>query len=147
MNHTALIIGLTAVTLMTGIAWRLGGDSAGLPGQLIFDTPRQPLLTRRPHPAGTIPFGQTERTAPTGRELYTRHCAHCHGQNGDGQSYVSHYPGMSAVGNLQTNERSNDERYLILQEGRAAMPAFRHRLSPAELRELRTFLPTLLHQP
>lgn len=147
MNHTAIITGLTAAALVIGAAWRLSYDSAGLPGQIIFDTPRQPLLTRRPHPAGAVPFGQTELTAPTGRELFTRHCAHCHGQNGDGQSYVSCYPGMPAVGNIQTNERNNDERYLILLEGRASMPSFRHRLSPTELEELRSFLPTLLPQP
>lgn len=127
--------------------WRTQFDRSGQPPLLIADTHLAPSpYAGRAHPAGTVPFGGEPATpsAPAA-ELYTAHCAHCHGNNGNGHSYVSHYPGMPAVGNLQTSERSAGELRLIIDDGRGAMPAHRHRLRTPDRAALTDYIITTLH--
>lgn len=131
--------------LLVGIAiWRICGDTAGQPPLLISDMSGPRLQTRSPHPAGTVPLnGEPITPTGTGAELFAAHCAHCHGNNGDGQSYISRYPGMPAVGNLQTSERPQSELHQILNEGRGSMPAFHQRLRDADRLEILNHLHTL----
>ncbi len=136
---------LTICVLISAIViWRICGDTAGQPPLLINDMSGPLLHTRSPHPAGTVPLNG-EPTAPTGTgaELFAVHCAHCHGNSGDGQSYISRYPGMPAVGNLQTSERPQPELHQIISDGRGAMPAFRQRLRDADRLEILNHLRTL----
>lgn len=86
-------------------------------------------------PVGTVPFGPP----PAPREaaqLFTNHCAVCHGANGNGQSYTAAYPGMPAVGNLTTIRKSAPELKQSLREGRGAMPAFHNKLQETEIDSL-----------
>lgn len=86
-------------------------------------------------PPGAIPFG--EATAPRPADpLFLNNCAACHGSNGNGQSFVSNYPGMPAVGDLTTTTKTTAELLHSLQHGRGAMPAFRNRLSQQEAETL-----------
>ncbi len=125
--------------------WRTQFDRSGQPPLLIADSHIKPSpYPIRPHPAATVPLGEEPCTPTTpATELYTAHCAHCHSSNGDGLSYVSSYPGMPAVGNLQTSERSADELRLIIDDGRGAMPAHRHRLRAADRAALTDYVITI----
>lgn len=126
------------------VIWRICGDTAGQPPLLISDMSGPGLQTRSPHPVGTVPLNGEPMTATgTGAELFTAHCAHCHGNSGNGQSYIGSYPGMPAVGNLQTSERPQAELHQIINDGRGAMPAFRQRLREADRLEILNHLHTL----
>ena len=124
------------VLLALAAALRIGFDYSGQPTRLVFDTPEQALTTRRPHPAGVVPYGTETPATGTGAELFAIHCAHCHGTDGSGRSYTARTPGMPAVGNLITSERPAEEQSLILEEGRGAMPAFHQRLRTDNRRAL-----------
>lgn len=123
--------------------WRIGLDHAGQPPRFVFDTPSQPLSTRTPHPAGVVPFGNEPAATGSGADLFAIHCAHCHGADGSGQSYTAAQPGMPAVGNLQITERTGDDLHQIIEEGRGAMPAFRHRLRRADSGNIHRYIQTL----
>lgn len=140
MKYLFLIVsGIAALAAI----WRIEFDYTGQPARLVFDTPALPLGTRRPHPATAIPFGNEPAATGSGKELFTIHCAHCHGIKGDGQSYTAARPGMPAVGNLQTTERSADELRQIIEEGRGAMPAFRQHLRRADQNVIHQYILTL----
>ena len=124
--------------------WRICGDTAGQPPLLISDMSGPELQTRSPHPAGTVPLnGEPVTPTGTGAELFAAHCAHCHGSTGDGRSYIGSYPGMPAVGNLQTSERPQSELHQIINDGRGAMPAFRQRLREPDRLEILNHIHTL----
>lgn len=134
-----LITGLLALAAI----WRIGLDRAGQPARPVFDTPARPSVPRSPHPAGVVPFGAATTATGSGAELFSIHCAHCHGAAGNGHSYTAAQPGMPAVGNLQTTERTAEELRLILENGRGAMPAFEPRLRAADHHELLMHIHTL----
>ncbi len=123
--------------------WRIGLDTGGQPARLVFDTPVQAESTNRPHPVGIVPFGGVPPATGSGAELFAIHCAHCHGAGGSGQSFTAARPGMPAVGNLQTTERTAAERRQIMENGRGAMPAFRTRLSTPDLSNIHQHIITL----
>ncbi len=134
-----IITGLLALAAI----WRIAFDHTGQPARIVFDTPTQPIVTRTPHPAGTVTYGEEPPATGSGAELFTWHCTHCHGSQGNGQSYTAQYPGMPAVGNLQTTERPAAELRQIIQDGRGAMPAFRNRLRTADIEVLLQHIHTL----
>ncbi|MBR3926112.1 MAG: cytochrome c [Akkermansia sp.] len=137
MKYRLTIIITLALILTAAALWRIDFDRTGQPARIVFDTPAEELSTRRPHPKDSIPFGEAPDTpTDSGPELFTAHCAHCHGADGSGNSYVSRYPGMPSVGNLTASERTQEEQHLIIKEGRGAMPPFSSRLSPADIRAL-----------
>lgn len=127
--------------------WRIRFDRSGQPPLLMADTHLEPSpYPGRAHLPGTVPLGGEPATPSfPAAELYTAHCAHCHGRSGNGESYLSRYPGMPAVGNLQTSERTADELSLIIDDGRGAMPAHRHRLRTADRAALTDYIITTLH--
>ena len=108
--------------------------------QLIQDMYATPSRPRTAPPAGSLPYGEvaiSEDSAPT---LFTNHCATCHGNTGDGHSYVSAYPGMPGVGNLTTTAKSAPELNHSIFHGRGAMPAFQNRLNEAEISTLTNYI-------
>ncbi len=139
-----IIYSIAALGLLTAL-WRIQFDRSGQPPLLISDT-HIPTSARaaRPHPSGTIPQGDESTTTSNTAELYRIHCAHCHGSNGNGQSYTGRYPGMPTVANLTNSERSATELHQIISDGRGAMPAFRHRLPANHHTSLTDYILTTL---
>ena len=145
MKYRLAIIITLGLILTAAALWRIDFDRTGQPARIVFDTPAEELSTRRPHPKDSIPFGGAPDTpTDSGPELFTAHCAHCHGADGSGSSYVGRYPGMPSVGNLTASARSQEEQHLILKEGLGAMPAFNSRLSPADIRALLQHIHSLI---
>ena len=131
MKKAITFIALALVLLLT-ILLVLQVTSAGKqPIQLIPDMTTATSHPRKAPPEGAVPFG-TPRPAQPARQLFRNHCAACHGNNGNGQSYVANYAGMPAVGNLTTTAKSPAELKNSLLNGRGAMPAFRNRINDTE---------------
>ena len=131
MKKNITTIALALVLLLT-ILLVLQLTSAGRqPIQLIPDMTTAPAYPQQAPPEGAVPFGAARPALPA-HQLFRNHCAACHGNNGNGQSYVANYSGMPAVGNLTTTTKSPPELKNSLLNGRGAMPAFRNRLNNTE---------------
>lgn len=124
-----------------------------------------PYEAPRPSPPGAVPFesphgdaihavGNSQRELlelagratppamdstdlPRGQEMYTRHCAVCHGPTGQGNGpVVGPPPGKFPMGpNLMLpNVLAYDDGYIyaVIRQGRGLMPAYGHRMSERE---------------
>ena len=139
---------IAAVVLIILLSLLLGLQHCGHPAQPTQILPDMDTANRRATtapPAGAVPFGETRATLPA-ETLFKNNCAVCHGAAGDGQSYVAHYAGMPAVGNLTTLNKAPDELKHSLMQGRGAMPAFRNRLNNQEADSLIQYILTHLQQ-
>jgi cytochrome c oxidase subunit 2 len=80
------------------------------------------------------PFASLEKAMEVGKPVYDSKCAICHGANGEGGI------GPAFEGSeLATNPERIQEHIDILNNGRAAMPAFSAQLSPAEIAAVVTY--------
>ena len=138
--YLILIIGVA----LTAAALLILPTTTAPPIQLIQDMAAPHPSTRSAPPTGVVPFGTTAPAPLPAHQLYSYHCAACHGADGSGQSYVSHYSGMPSVGNLQSPTSDTAEQLRIIREGRGAMPAFGKRLSEAEILALHQHIHTHL---
>lgn len=99
---------------------------------------------RRHSPEGSVPQtsrsallappSQTPESVQKGASLFDINCAHCHGKVGLGDGPVGKYLVLPPF-NLraeQTQQRSPDEIFDILTNGRVIMPAFKGVLSAEE---------------
>ncbi len=136
---------LLAPALILILSFLLIVQHIGPQPQLITDmvTPQQ-QHTISP-PAGLVPFGNT-RPPQAAEHLFRNNCAACHGASGNGQSYVANYPGMPAVGNLTTINKTPEELLHSLLHGRGAMPGFRNTLNQTEAKSLIQHIITHLQQ-
>ena len=82
--------------------------------------------------AGRDARDNLEQQAEGARPLYDRHCAQCHGRNGEGNIGPS-FDGVK--------ERLPDpaDHETVVAEGRAQMPSFEGVLSPAEITAVVTY--------
>lgn len=120
-------------------------STAQQPVQFISDMSTEPSRPRLAPSAGAVPFG-TPRPALPADKLFLYHCAACHGNAGNGQSYVAAYEGMPAVGDLTTINKTPAELKQSLLQGRGAMPAFRNRLNDTEADSLIRYIITHLQK-
>lgn len=137
MKQILTILGFMALTLCATLLVLQTQCTRMQPVQWISDmtTDGTTVQKRLAPPAGVVPFGEAAAPRPAA-PLYHNNCATCHGITGNGQSYVSNYPGMPAVGDLTATNKTTEELLHSLQNGRGAMPAFRNRLSPQEAEAL-----------
>lgn len=130
--------------LLAGMAWIL----LGLPGcsdDMVEQPSFQPQEAPRLHsPEGSIPRKsrsvllspppQTLDRVARGAALFDINCAHCHGKVGLGDGPVAPHLVLPPF-NLraaQTQQRSAEEIYEIVTDGRIVMPAFTGVLSAEE---------------
>lgn len=111
------------------------------PVQFVSDMVSTPTVSQgQAPPPGAIPYAPPDSAPPQEAQLYSYHCAMCHGNSGTGHSYVAQYPGMPTVADLTNTDTSANETLRIIRQGRGAMPAFGTRLSPAATDALRQHL-------
>lgn len=139
---------IIALALIIVLSILLGLQHCGHPTQSTqfirdMDTANRRATTAPP--AGAVPFGETRATLPA-ETLFKNNCAACHGTAGNGQSYVAHYAGMPAVGNLTILNKTPDELKRSLMLGRGAMPAYLNRLNNQEAESLIQYILTHLQQ-
>lgn len=118
-RRTALLHRLVAVTVVAVV---LGGACAA-------DTPEVPLG----------PDGQPDPVLVTGRDIYTAHCANCHGGSGGG----SQGPEIGGGATLEDYPEIADQVDFI-RAGKGIMPAFADRLTEAELEAVVRFVREVL---
>ncbi len=131
------VCAFVAALLCCGLAlllWRSLFDFEGLPERLMKD------MTTRPIPApplpGRVPYEADAPPMADATVLFAIHCAHCHGEDGSGRSYVAAQPGMPDVSDLRSNPAPAARKHQSLVEGRGAMPAFGRRLPAPALETL-----------
>lgn len=96
-------------------------------------------LTALPPPT-SVPIGQTGTTAaPNGAQLYKSNCAGCHG--GDGGGGIGPQLRDGAVTKSFSDAASEVE---FVKNGAGGMPAFRNRMSDAEVQAVVDFTRTTL---
>jgi mono/diheme cytochrome c family protein len=95
--------------------------------------------------ANNLP-GQKVATGRTGAEIFAKNCAGCHGRNGEGGSLSIKGPAFAQGGPLAN--LTFDQRVEKIARGRplAGMPAWKFRISAADIRKVAAYTQTLSGQ-
>jgi cytochrome c551 len=91
-------------------------------------TTTRPTTTTTTRPTTTT----TTAPPPDGAAIYSANCAVCHGADGSGGVG----PDLRGIGQMHTV----DELIAVITNGRGAMPAWRDRLSAAQIRAVATYV-------
>ena len=100
-----------------------------------------PSVARTASPAAPTPAASVDPLAAA-QANYTKHCEACHGPNGEG-GLVKVENKQIKVASLKANhavKHSDDELNKIITAGEEEMPAFKDKLSQAEITELVRFV-------
>lgn len=77
---------------------------------------------------------------PPASELWTEHCARCHGEDGRGvESQRTFYPGADLTRSELIADQARGSIYQRIAFGWGTMPGFKHQLRQSELEKLVTF--------
>lgn len=71
----------------------------------------------------------------TGKDLYSKYCSTCHGNNGA--------RGRFGARNLQVSNLADSAIALQISKGKGIMPSFARRLAPADINQLVTYVKSL----
>lgn len=95
--------------------------------------------------ANSLPW-QHVATGRTGAEIYRNNCAGCHGRNGEGGSLKIKGPAFTQGGDL--SGLTFDQRVERIGRGRplAGMPAWKFRISAADIRKVAAYTQILSGQ-
>ena len=140
MKQLPVILGLIALFGSVALLIQQQCDAQAPSVQLIKDMHSTPARPRTAPPAGIIPYGEQPSAKHPASIIFTNHCATCHGDSGNGKSYVAAYPGMPGVGDLTTTNKAPDELKESIRNGRGAMPTFQHRLKESEIELLTDYI-------
>jgi cytochrome c6 len=81
-----------------------------------------------------INFTQSNQLS-TGREIYEKNCAKCHGKDGSKKSF--------GVKSLQKSQLSSTETLEIITNGNGKMPNWKEKLSIQEIEQVSEYIDTL----
>ena len=111
-----LMIGLFVVTaaMVTGCGTKTPAPAPQTPA---------PTTQTTPIPSTTAPTPTTPTTTASGKDIYDKNCASCHGEGGVG--------GMGPA--LNDEKRTQAAVLAITTAGKEKMPAYANKLSPAEI--------------
>lgn len=140
MKHLPVILGLVALFVSVALLIQQQCDAQAPSVLLIQDMSSSPAHPRTAPPAGSIPYGEQTPAKHSAAIIFTNHCSTCHGNSGNGKSYVATYPGMPSVGDLTTTNKTSEELKESIRNGRGAMPIFQHRLNESEIELLTDYI-------
>jgi cytochrome c551 len=137
-NYLGLILDRTSVREGPSGTWTKV-DNCG-PGTTTTTRPGTTTTTRpgtttttRPTTTTTRPGTTTTTTAPpSGAAIYAANCAACHGA--EGQGGVG--PSLQGIGEMHTVAQLAE----VITNGRGAMPAWRDRLTPAQIQAVAVYV-------
>ena len=82
--------------------------------------------------------------AADGAAIYKATCASCHGANGDGQTTaIGKKMNLRHLGSPEVQKQTDAELYAWTADGKNKMPAYKSKLSEAEIKALVAFMRTL----
>ena len=81
--------------------------------------------------------------AADGAATYKAKCASCHGANGDGQTTMGKKMNLRDLGSPEVQKQTDAELYAWTADGKNKMPAYKGKLSEAEIKALVAFMRTL----
>jgi mono/diheme cytochrome c family protein len=80
---------------------------------------------------------EESRAIPENSSLYDKKCAECHGKDGRSRSFRGKHTHARDLTDAEWQQRVSDERiYNSISNGKEKMPAFRKKLSEAEINSL-----------
>jgi cytochrome c6 len=78
-----------------------------------------------------------------GAATYKAKCASCHGADGSGQTAMGKKMNLRDLGSADVQKQSDDELQKWTADGKGKMPAYKAKLSEAEIKALVAFIRTL----
>ena len=85
----------------------------------------------------------TSAFAADGAAIYKAKCASCHAANGDGQTAIGKKMNLRHLGSPEVQKQTDAELYAWTADGKNKMPAYKAKLSEAEIKALVAFMRTL----
>jgi cytochrome c6 len=79
-------------------------------------------------------FGQS------GASLFKSRCAACHGADGSGDTAIGKSMHMRALGSADVQKMSDAELTAMITDGKGAMPAYKDKLSGAQIKDLVSYI-------
>lgn len=71
-----------------------------------------------------------------GASLYKARCAGCHGAEGNGDTGIGKSMHLRALGSADVQKQSDAELTAWITDGKGAMPAYKDKLSGAQIKDL-----------
>ena len=81
--------------------------------------------------------------AADGAAVYKAKCASCHGADGAGQTAIGKKMNLRDLGSPEVQKQTDAELYAWTADGKGKMPAYKGKLSDAEIKALVAFMRTL----
>ena len=81
-------------------------------------------------------FLSTPAKADTAAETFKRRCAPCHAANGSGDTMIGKNLKIHSLTSDEIQKRSDDQLFTIISKGKNKMPAFDHKLSRDQIKDL-----------
>ncbi len=85
----------------------------------------------------------TSAFAADGAAVYKAKCASCHGADGAGQTAMGKKMNLRDLGSAEVQKQTDAELYAWTADGKGKMPAYKAKLSEAEIKALVAFMRTL----
>ncbi len=81
---------------------------------------------------------------PTAAEIYAKHCASCHGKDGRARTFKAKFNHARDLTDPLWHDEVSDERlFNSIMNGKKKMPAYRKKLSEAQVNSLIAYVRTL----
>jgi cytochrome c6 len=75
-----------------------------------------------------------------GASLYKARCAGCHGADGKGDTGIGKSMHLRALGSADVQKQSDAELTAWIADGKGAMPAYKDKLSGAQIKDLVAYM-------
>lgn len=80
-----------------------------------------------------------------GNDIFKAKCAACHGPDGKGGTSMAKAMGIKDLGGADIQKMSDAELNAAITNGKGKMPAYKGKLSDAQISELVSYIRTLKH--
>ena len=81
--------------------------------------------------------------AADGAAVYKAKCASCHGADGAGQTAIGKKMNLRDLGSAEVQKQTDAELYAWTADGKGKMPAYKGKLSDAEIKALVAYMRTM----
>jgi cytochrome c6 len=85
-------------------------------------------------------FSATLRAQNDGPSLFKAKCAGCHGGDGSGNTSAGKSLKLRDLGSAEVQKQTDDELTAIIANGKSPMPAYKGKITDAQIKELVTYL-------